>query len=184
MNGGTAVRRTLAVAALVALAGLLAWSAAFPGVQSRDEVRLTVSDMNAGYLSTSPTAADTITGPAIRVDYSRRCSFRVSNQGVVDDAADSIATIQVCNKDSIDDNGVHIPPYIGWEDANGKPGVSVIDNFSGYAFGESIGYRTIELVAPGSNRIPFFWARPLVQMRQGVSARVRNVKFFGITTND
>jgi hypothetical protein len=197
------VKKVLIAAALAAaLIGSL-WSLALPGSQLRDNIntfvfseRKTTDSASIFVGGAGDLKQDTITGPRARCDFSRRIVFRVSNQHMMTkdgiaqgglitySQACSLAVIQVNNKDSSDASGNPVSPYLGWQDANGLAGSSVIDNLSSQAFGESLGFRAIELAAPGSGRIPWKWARLVILLKAGGAGFIYGLKIQSISTDD
>jgi hypothetical protein len=181
------VKKVLVTAALAAgLIGSL-WSLAFSRQETREtNTRFVFSERRSADSTTAPGAstADTIAGPRNNVQNARRIVFRVSNAHVQSNAAVcSLAVIQVTNLDSTNADE-QAGPYLGWVDANGLAGATVIDNLSNQPFGDSLGYRTIELAAPGSGRIPWRWARCVVKMKQGASAWIYGLRIVSITSDD
>lgn len=164
-------RRIAAVLVLASLIGAFSFSLSTPSRAAVDPIQdigFIRTKYNAGLAAA--TASDTVQGPHVKIENARRITFYITN---VRGNADSTATIYVANKDTVDAGN----NQLGAVDANGLPGLQVIDNISSNFFGDSIGGRTIELVKIGPGRIDWKVCWPAIRGKCCLPGKLENVKF-------
>lgn len=183
------MRRYLAIA-LVLLAGLPLALAAQEAIRYYD-FGANPNTLASGFIRSYVTPAngtntDTIGGPMVPVEGARRVQFKIR---AVSANTCSLAFIYVTNKDTTE---AALQTTALWTDANGLPGLTIVDNMSSNNFSDSLGGRTIELLAPGSGRIPWLYARCAFRMKAAdlgsgslaTVTQVRSARFYARVQSD